>query len=674
MKKNMQLRILLSLALATMMSSSYAAISIADYTSVAGVNGRGIFEWTNPTWQFPQDGQNGGVLEFYASSPDALPIRDIHIAFSSIQNEQNPERWSYITIGGWNNTSSVVRKGNDADLFRLGDIGDNTRPSMPADAPGVAATGCYFRFTVLPNRDASGALVSHTVNVRIKGKNEAEFHEMADKNKAPFTFTIPANPGQGPWRYFSFNNWAINLKYSQIRVSPPLVVPTGFDDEAGRTDSITVGGNNIYNLSVDGRQLFWYNNDSMNPNPWEAVVLNGLPNVVNNGVSSTVALEALACGGDDTFCALDANGVVYRLALGSDKKSAVCTALPATAVPVARVISSIAVGNKDNIWAVDSNKNVLQHNGTDWIVRSPGVGIDVAAGADGHVVAVNIAGNPFFFNNNAWAKLPTLPGDLNIDQIAVVKAGDLYAVSEDSTLWHFANNTWAPLKNATGRIATGYSNVAANAGGTVFATSLDNEIYNTEVQFITVTPVAPAVAAPVPGTTQGAAANPVAVGQAPVTGTIRTLEMQMTPEQLAVYNAAAGNVATLPAQVTTTTIGDVTVVSKVAIAKKPAPKGKQTRAQAKKAGKVNVKAHKAAVKKASTQLVKAVNSKVKAVKSAHKNLAKTNKKVVKSAAAKKAAKKAAAKKAVVAKNAQTTTTPAASASTTAAATNTPAAE
>jgi hypothetical protein len=864
MKINKSINLVLALALASAFCRISATGPLAqlaqaviqasgtapDYLSPAS---NGTFPWTNPTWQLPNEGRDGGVIEFYANRPTGGRVEDIYVAFKPTLNESNGKNWGYVILGGWGNTLSSMRTGANEQLFLLG---DNKTPMLPLEAPGVQGTGCYFRIAITPNRRSSsdaankainviaGDIRGHTIMVSVKGKNDANFRDLTDKDGKPFTFEMPANLGQAPWRYFSFSNFGMNMQYSQIKIytraafakvdainaininisntqgvisnyqgwigrsiggsdlanqlnnnlteiqaqlaimqdalnrasaattidaiaaarsdgqnaegrvaqlhvagstiqgasdqclsaaqavanrdnvrllknltasatamaasltrassaetlktalavaqnsdkngaaalisaltianryvadnttdraradsegvtyvatgihpaaaalktalnqastsNAVVVVPTGFDDEAGNTEAIAVGGNSIYCLSLDGRQLLWYNNDSMNPNPWEFVTLNGLPNVMNNGISSTVALEAVSCGGDDTLCLLDANGVVYRAVVATDRKSAVCTALPATAVPVARVITSIAVGNAQNIWAVDSDKNVLQHNGTDWVVRSAGVGIDVAAGADGHVVAINTAGDAFFFNNNAWAKLPVLPGDLNIDQIAVVKAGELYAVSEDDTLWHFVNNAWKPLKNATGQNAIGYSNVATNAGGTVFAITSYNEIYNTEVQFITVAPVAPTAAAP-------------AVRTTPATSTIRTLEMQTTPAQAAAYNGALVNVAALPAA--TTTIGDVTVTTNVAIAKKPLAKGKQTRAQAKKAGKVNVRAHKAAVKKAGTKLVKAVNSKVKAVKAANKAVAKANKKVVKKAGAAKkagAGKKAAA--------------------------------
>jgi hypothetical protein len=485
------------------------------------------------------------------------------------------------------------------------------------------------------------------------------------------------------WRYVSFCSYQAVINITNLRITTDVVVPVGFDDEIGATDSIAVGGSDIYCISLDGKQLLSYNNESMNPNPWEPVALTGLPAVVNNGVSAPVTLEAVTCGGDNTVCILDANGAAYRLAVANDGQSANCLAIPSTGTP-ARIITSIAVGSAKDIWAVDSNKNVLQHNGSDWVVRAAGVGQDVAVGADGHVVAINTAGDPFFFHNGGWAKLPVLPNDLNIEQIAVVKAGDLYAVSEDNVLWRYntpaavagqpaPQAAWRTLQDASGKIAKGYTNVAVNAGGTVFAITTNNEIYNTEIVEVEVAPApAPAPLATAPTLPTAAPAPAPAIESAAVTGAVVappvvTNVAGVNVVSKNVVKKAAGKRAAKKAAAAGKTTG-----GKAAADKAPGQKT-VTRAQAKKSGKINVKAQKAAVKAAAAASAATgvaptsptpAPSKVKAIKKAGKAQAKKAKAAVKKAAAKtaanpatKVAKKATAKKAAQSATEQATTTP-----------------
>jgi hypothetical protein len=401
-----------------------------------------------------------------------------------------------------------------------------------------------------------------------------------------------------------------------------IVVPVGFDDEEGLTESVAVGGNLIFCLSPDGKQLLNYNNETMNPNPWEPIALMGLPN--------NTTLEAVACGGYSAVFLLDANGVAYR-ATGVDPRTMICKPLATSPASVARVITSIAAGDDETIWAVDSNRNVLQHNGTDWVVRSSGVGIDVAVGGDNYVVAINTEGNPFFFQNNGWKDLPKLPGSLNIDQIAVVKAGELYAIAEDSSLWHFVNNGWTPLKSATGENAIGYKNVATNSMGTVFVTSTNNEIYNTEVNFV------PPIVSFGPITQEQS--SQMLPANAPAAVQINNVSNQNNPAIAVVAQTNATNN-------TNATQG------------KTAGKKKQTRTQAKRAGKIKIKARKQAATNAAIKVAAPaasspqVVSKVKMAKKAHKKLAQVNKQKAKKGAGKKpgiAKKPGAVKKATLSK-------------------------
>jgi hypothetical protein len=411
-------------------------------------------------------------------------------------------------------------------------------------------------------------------------------------------------------------------------VIPSLIIPVGFDDEVGKSESIAVGGNAIYCISLDGKQLLSYNNETMNPNPWEPITLVGLPSTIINGVASTVLLEAVACGGDGTTCILDTNGAVYRVSFSNDQKTASCSPLlqakvPLTGAPVVapRNIHSIAVGSALDIWAVDSNKNILQFNGSDWVVRAAGVGHDVAVGADGHVVGINVEGDPFFFHNNGWIKLPVLPNDANIDQVAVVEAGDLYAISDNGLLWHYSTSAtiagqpapkaeWKQLKDAASKPAAGFKTVAVNAASTIFLTTSSDDIYTTDVTFIDITALITDLLKSIAGlsstpgsvtlVTAGTAVAPVAV--APVT--VPTVQQSgivapvIAPATTIAEKTPAGDkvAVTKKAVGKKTKVAGAEVVSKAVITKKAPKPGIITRTQAKKSKKIDVKAQKAIVK------------------------------------------------------------------------------
>jgi hypothetical protein len=396
---------------------------------------------------------------------------------------------------------------------------------------------------------------------------------------------------------------------------PALIIPDGFDDELGKTESVAIGDSCIYCVSLDGKQLLYYNNDSMAPNPWEPVTLTGMPTVAPKAaavdaptLAEPVLIEAVACGGDNFTCLLDANGTVHTVTF-SNNTTGSCTPLIA-AQKVARVITSIAVGNPKNIWAIDNEKNVLQFDNNDWVVRAEDMGHDIAAGSDGFVAIINTEGDPLFFNNGDWIKLPTLPNDLNLDQIAVLKNNELYGVSEDHRLWHLSGvpAIWTVLKDAAGKDAVGYKNVATNSSGTVFATAVNNEIYTTAVHFRT-----PVVAA-----------HPVVTATGPMAPkTSTTVPVEAT---IGVVAPPAGPVIGSMAPVTQGAVGatpiGASVLQKGAIKKIIKGSGRH---YAKRNGKLNIKE----AKKTAKHSGRKKPSKIKAAKAVGKVEAQVNKTIMK---------------------------------------------
>ena len=76
----------------------------------------------------------------------------------------------------------------------------------------------------------------------------------------------------------------------------------------GKTQGIAVGGSKIYGIAYDGKSVVVYDEHTMNPNPWKPLAFktNSMTDL------SSMVIDSIACGVDDSLFILDTLGIAYR--------------------------------------------------------------------------------------------------------------------------------------------------------------------------------------------------------------------------------------------------------------------------------------------------------------------------------------------------------------------------
>lgn len=602
-----------------------------------------------PTWSEDWSLPNNGVgrIEFTTAAS-----RDVYVGLSPARGDKGDNSW-WLALGANFNATVLAFENISKNV-------DNRKFFVNAQLPngvtgGAAAFGgakldvlppagmMDFRIDINQTSAMVGSLPARTVIVQARPAGRGDFQTLATLGDQH----MPAAPS----KYFSLSTMSETGVFSNIRVSgiPSGDAPAEFYEESGVVRAVAVGASRILAVSEDGTQLLSYDDTSMAPNPWTPVVVNGLD-------PKAMPIDAIACGSDQAVYVLAGpatggdRGVVYK---GSsvDGRAYTFSAMPSSNAALS--IIAVAAGDSNNVWAVDSDHNVLRHNGMDWAVITKGVASDIAVGSDNYVVSVNTEGEAYSYagDGKGWTKLPELPQSADIDQIAVGSKNVIYAVDEHSAVWVLGTRGWSneamwmPVRERGYEAqAVGYANVSANAGGTVFLIDLNGEIYCNEVKLVQVM-VTPSIT---PGAAPVVSIAPVPVKPAVVTRTVakktKKINAKVAKKQAkaaAVKKDASGKVIpkkkAAPAR-----SAKVKAAAKAKAAVKKAPKKAQARAAAKKAAKGAAKpgakkpaktAAKKAVAAAKTAQAgkKPVAAGKKPAKVAAKKAAKTAKKAVKTA-------------------------------------------
>ena len=344
----------------------------------------------------------------------------------------------------------------------------------------------------------------------------------------------------------------------------PLVSPLGVMEDVGKTESLVIGGTMMLCVSYDGKQLLLYDQNSLAANPWSPITLQ-----INDGTTavdmSKFIIDSVACGSDDTVILLDSTGKAYKMdaathptfkADGTYNPSASTkfASLPVSDANKALSLVSVSVGNMGQIWGITSKADAVQYFNNDWVVKAQGTGLDIAVGADGYVVLVNLVGEAFSWNYTTkdWSALPDHP--LNFVKIAVGSKDQIYGIVEGGKASQLVNGAWQPLKSFGGKESSGFSDISVNGLGSYGLLDESNDVWMPVAFHPVKIDVKPA-------------AGPVIAVATPVV-TVQTVNLPAAPAAAVVAVAAA-----TPASVTPTvasTAKPATGTPAVAVATAPA--------------------------------------------------------------------------------------------------------
>lgn len=641
----------------------------------------------NKEWKLPVPGN--GYVKFKARGQ-----LDLYIAISATPSTIEPEAYCVI-IGGWNNEGSQIWHGNIvgstnpidgfADLKKGADFGNVVTGGMPE------AGTTWDDYWVKLQPKGTGLEISWGKGT-IVGNNVKQ--SWIDP-KPIKTVRYIGLGGLTPVEYkeIGLNKLALAGDYA-------VNVPAGFSTEVNEFASTASDASDITVGSVNGQIEAWMIDTDGNLHRYDAHSMSADPWIKQNPRMSggEVDIVDASASSDGYVAAVDEHGKIHLFDAAKNLWSEI-NATNGRGLKFDRV----SIGNKNLIFAIEEEKNnIYQLVDNNWVLRTQGVGAQIAAGIDGTVIGLNASGEAYVFSVDktgraVWTKemyidpITKEKKELLLTRVAVGSNDHVWGIHEDSgvaAIWQRVKGVWQQVKAKDDSNACGFTSISVNAGGTVIAVDDDGDIYhmgNTGV-VVSVTPETKAKAAT--ATTKAVAAKPKTVSVKKGTVGKRATAVKAGTTKVAAKPKAVKKAAKKAAKKTApkttaakpaTTKAPATTATKAAATKTPAkatkPAAKKVKkTTGKKAATKKIKANvtKKKVAKKATTAKKPAAKKATAAKAPAKKA--TAKAPAKKAATKVAAKKPAAKKAVVKKAttkapAKTTTpaaTPAVPATTTAA--------
>jgi hypothetical protein len=427
--------------------------------------------------------------------------------------------------------------------------------------------------------------------------------------------------------------------------------PKDFDLEETDAENIACGSRNgkieTWAIGTDNTTLYRYDAGSMSANPWQN---KGPAKDANN-----LALGAL----DDISVSSDGHMVVLTEAGRAFEYNWTTGLFEPLKVPANQQnlnLDAISIGNANNVWAVNIEQGTLYQydSAKGWVLREGDDKDDndgddddddthvsnVAAGADGTVVAVNEVGQAYMLDRAnstetdlAWIEM----GDHDdlVEDIAVGDAKNIVATKKHTgTMVRWVDGDWVVMNDKDGKPSCGIENVAINAAGSMIITDSADNVYIDGEDGVEVVHAAPAAGK---AAGESAAAHAVKAAKASIKQVAATVKKVVNKKG---SRKAAKKAGTIKAPAKKTKAAKKAAHAAVAKAKaegKPAPAGAaKAKGHSKKKAKVLAKKAKVAKKKAAK---KAAGKKPAAAKTAKTTKKKAlNKKAKKHPASKKAKK------------------------------------
>lgn len=424
----------------------------------------GKYSWRS-SWKFPTAGK--ATVTFTANAKN-----DIHIALATAPDTANAK--IEIVGGGWGNTKSVVRNGAQSQVL-LADF-----PGVKIANPGQAAT-----YTLIVDSDAKTIkLLGLSGEISYVAKDSVKLDQL---------------------QYISFSSWDTPIIYSDIEIAgvsaqkaadtqqkpsevtvvaavevfapinelATVVVPEGFEQEAGLATSIGVGSfeKELLIVKFDGK-LKRYVADSMSEQPWDTIATKDAAGKEIKGIGSVSVSSDGVIGinnaDGDVFVYDRAKRFFNKLAKGDGNEAV--------------IIQQFSFGKKEVLWGIDQTGTIYQYDfeAKSWMDRSPeNTAVAISAGIDGSVYAVNTANKVFQHNgldaNTGLAKWKSIP-DLKLSTVSVASKDMAWGIY-NGQLMQMTGGKWAPVNSKDGKASAGLALVSGNAAGTLALIDANNKVY-----------------------------------------------------------------------------------------------------------------------------------------------------------------------------------------------------
>lgn len=343
-------------------------------------------------------------------------------------------------FGSYKNTRSQLRKGTqvvmEVDVTKGGD------PSALVSG-GLPANGSMWDdyWVSVEQRDDGKAVLSAGKGVKV-GENV----KMTWTDEQPLKFV----------QYLGLGGWEGLVEYdkiSQMGNEHGAQLPADFAPIPGMVRNVALGmyeGNAIlYALSKEGSLLQW-DSGSLNPNPWNLI------EVKDSQGGKLVKLLDVASAADGTLAVVNNKRRVYFFNRAKNFWQVVPNNLFGRKKKKI-FVDRIALGNAETLIGLDKKtKNIYLFHDDSWMLLSEGVGLDIAAGYDGSLYALNTKHELFVLNEKLkWSRMEST---LAFSMISAVTRDELYGIVLDGKkrkTYTFSNGAWEPLQTPDGADAVG---------------------------------------------------------------------------------------------------------------------------------------------------------------------------------------------------------------------------
>lgn len=357
-------------------------------------------------------------------------------------------------FGAYNNTRSQIRKGTqvvmEVDVAKQGD------PTSLITGNGSMWDDYWV--SVEQTEDGKAVLTAG------KGKKVGDLVKMSWTDEAPLKFV----------QYVGFGGWSNPVEFDAIAQSGNEIgakIPADFVRVPGMVKALALGLHEgkifIFGIGEKGGLLSW-DSGSIKPNPWNIVTAKD-----SQGARIMKILDVGAAA-DGTIALVSSKRRVYTFnrakniweilsnkVVGKKKKA---------------MLDRIAVGNANTIVGLDKKtKNIYLFQDDAWILISEGEGLDIAAGYDGSVFALNTKRELFSWENKAWKRVDT---SFKFSMISAASKDDLYGTvfeGKKRKTYVFTKGSWEALQTAEGSDAAGLKDILVLPTKPIFTVVLDEQ-------------------------------------------------------------------------------------------------------------------------------------------------------------------------------------------------------
>lgn len=360
----------------------------------------------------------------------------------------------FILFGGYKNTRSQIRKGTqvvmEVDVSKGGDPTALVTGGLPGNG------SMWDDYWV--NLEQVDTKIIITAG---KGSEIGKNVKMTWTDEQPLKFV----------QYIGFGGFDTTVEIEKIAISgneQSAQIPSDFVQIPGTMKMIGLGLYDkqalLLGINEKGALLQW-DTGSIKPSPWNVVALKD-----DHGAKISKVID-VASAADGTVALVSGKRRVHLL----NREKGQWVLLSNKGPKKKKVsIDRIALGNAGTLVGLDKKtKNIYFWHSDVWVLISEGEGLDIAAGFDGSIFALNTKHKVFSYDGKSWKQLESA---LDFHMISAASKNELYAITLQDKKYKtyvYEKGSWEALQTSEGKDSVGLKDILALPTNPHFLVALD---------------------------------------------------------------------------------------------------------------------------------------------------------------------------------------------------------